>query len=205
MSPEAIVYIVDDDEGSRYLLKCVLESVGLESRAFASAKEFLDAYIHGVPACLLLDVRMPIVSGLELQEDLKSRYDDLPVIIVTGHSDTQVAVRAMKAGAFDFIEKPIKDQIVLETVAKALEKSRDSLAHHKRISAVRTRLESLTPREHEVLDQIKSGNLNKQIAYHLGISERTVEVHRGRVMKKMNARSLPDLITMVIGNQLSTG
>lgn len=200
MQPNSIVYVVDDDEASRELLRHLLESVDIHVQTYASAREFLDDYESDVPGCLLLDVRMPVVSGLELQEELRSQANNLPVIIVTGHSDTQVAIRAMKAGAFDFIEKPIRDQIVLETIAKALDKSRSAIEHERRLSAIRDRLESLTPREQEVLDQIKSGNLNKQIAYHLGISERTVEVHRGRMMKKMGARSLPDLLTMVIAS-----
>ena len=202
MQPESIVYVVDDDEGSRELLRHLLESVDIDVQTYPSAREFLDDYTPEIPGCLLLDVRMPVVSGLELQEELKSQANNLPVIIVTGHSDTQVAIRAMKAGAFDFIEKPIRDQIVLETIAKALEKSHSAVEHERRLSAIRNRLDSLTPREHEVLDQIKCGNLNKQIAHHLGISERTVEVHRGRMMKKMGARSLPDLLTMVIASHV---
>lgn len=197
MTTEAAVYIVDDDEGSRELLKHLLMSVGLNVHVFPSAGSFLEAYSGQGPGCLLLDIRMPGMSGLELQQVLRSRMCDLPIVIVTGHGDAQVAVQAMKNGAFDFIEKPIRNQATLEIVAKALEESRRTVGERHRLTDIRKRLESLTKREWEVLHHIRSGNLNKEIAFNLGLSERTVEVHRARLMKKMAARSVADLLMMV--------
>lgn len=203
MGADATVYIVDDDEGSRELLKHLLMSVGLNVHVFSSARSFLDVYSGEGPGCLLLDIRMPGMSGLELQQVLRSRMYNLPIVIVTGYGDAQVAVQAMKNGAFDFIEKPIRNQAMLEIVAKALEESRKAVGEQHRLTEIRKRLARLTKREWEVLHQVRSGNFNKEIAFNLGLSERTVEVHRARLMKKMVARSVADLLMMV--SAASTG
>ncbi len=195
---DAVVYIVDDIEANRDLLVCLMQTADLASESFASAEDFLDAYEPGPPACLLLDVRMPGMNGLELQRHLVDQGLRIPIIIVTAHSDVHIAIQAMKAGAFDFVEKPINNQQVLDLVFSAIDESRRIVGEDNEVRAITDRLSSLTPREREVLDMIVDGEPNKRIAHSLGISERTVEVHRSRVMEKMEAPSLAALLKMTM-------
>jgi len=188
------IFIVDDDKAVRDSLSWLISSVGLHVETFGSAQDFLDVYEPTRPGCLLVDVRMPGMSGLELQKRLAENPHCLPVIVVTGHGDVQMAVRAMKDGAFDFIEKPYNDQILLDLVQKAVrecERRRTEVTSHQEIQEL---VDTLTPRERQVMDMIVAGNTNKQIAYALDISEKTVEAHRAKVMEKLQASSLADLI-----------
>lgn len=194
MAAEKTVFIVDDDEVVRESLGWLISSIGLNVETFASAQAFLDSYEHGRPGCLLADVRMPGMSGLELQKHLASQAICLPVVVVTGHGDVQMAVRAMKDGAFDFIEKPFNDQVMLDLVNRAVnECERRRNAQMDRLE-VQARIDLLTPRERQVMDMIIAGNTNKQIAYSLDISDKTVEAHRAKVMEKLQATSLAELI-----------
>jgi len=196
--PLPIVYIVDDDEGVRNSLRFLLKSVDLPSRALSSAREFLDSYVTDQPGCLVLDVRMPGMSGLELQQQLNLRGAVIPVIFITGHGDVPMAVEAMQHGAFDFLQKPFRDQDLIERIRRALQRdarSRSVLTQHARI---RERLASLTPREHEMLALMIRGLANKVMAAELGVSQRTVEIHRARVMEKSGAGSLAQLVRMML-------
>ena len=196
--PLPIVYIVDDDEGVRNSLRFLLKSVDLPSRALSSAREFLDSYVTDQPGCLVLDVRMPGMSGLELQQQLNLRGAVIPVIFITGHGDIPMAVEAMQNGAFDFLQKPFRDQDLIERIRRALQRdarSRSVLTQHARI---RERLASLTPREHEMLALMIRGLANKVMAAELGVSQRTVEIHRARVMEKSGAGSLAQLVRMML-------
>ena len=196
--PAATVFVVDDDEGVRNSLRLLLKSVGIASRTMASAKEFLDAYKPNQPGCLVLDVRMPGMSGIELQQQLNLRGAVIPVIFITGHGDIPMAVEAMQQGAFDFLQKPFRDQDLIDRIQRALvrdSRSRAALAQRARILE---RLESLTPREREVMSLMIRGMPNKVMAAELGVSQRTVEIHRARVMEKSDAASLAQLVRMVI-------
>jgi len=193
-----VVFIVDDDEGVRTSLRLLLKSVGLIPNALSSAREFLDNYDLAQPGCLVLDVRMPEMSGLELQEHLNRRGAVIPIIFITGHGDVSMAVEAMQAGAFDFLQKPFRDQELIDRIQRALEKDRTTRAALAECSLMRERLESLTPREREVLAMVNSGKSNKVIASELGLSQRTVEIHRARVMEKMEASSVAQLVRMVM-------
>ncbi|HUK02360.1 MAG TPA: response regulator transcription factor [Steroidobacteraceae bacterium] len=199
MQPQApTVFVVDDDEGVRNSLRFLLKSVGLATRALGSASEFLEAYKVSQPGCLVLDVRMPGMSGLELQQQLNLRGAVIPVIFITGHGDIPMAVEAMQQGAFDFLQKPFRDQDLIDRIQRALERdarNRASLEQHTRI---RERLDSLTPREREVLALMTRGKPNKVMAAELGVSQRTVEIHRARVMEKSGAASLAQLVRMVM-------
>jgi two-component system response regulator FixJ len=192
------VFIVDDDAAVRDALKFLLRSVGHPVEAFASALEFLDAYRDDRPGCLVLDIRMPGMSGLELQEKLVERRSILPIIFITGHGDVPMAVEAMQAGAMDFIQKPFRDQDLLDRINQALEKDAKNRAALGELNLIRERLASLTPREREVMDLVVHGKANKVIAGDLDLSQRTVEIHRARVMEKMQAASLAHLVRMVI-------
>jgi two-component system, LuxR family, response regulator FixJ len=192
------VFIVDDDEAVRSSLRLLIKSVGLIPTALGSAREFLEKYDPAQPGCLVLDVRMPEMSGLELQEQLNRQGAVIPVIFITGHGDVPMAVEAMQAGAFDFLQKPFRDQDLIDRIQKALEKDRANRAVLNERSLIRKRLESLTPREREVLEMVSSGKPNKIMAAELGVSQRTVEIHRGRVMQKMGASSLAQLVRMVL-------
>ena len=203
--PEPIVYVVDDDPAVRDSLRWLLSSVDLKVETFASAPDFLAAYRPDQLGCVLVDVRMPGMSGLELQEELTARATMLPVIIITGHSDVQMAVRAMKAGAFDFIEKPFNDQSLLDLVQKATEENQAVVRARLEYDDIRERFDLLSPRERQVLEQIVAGEPNKRIAYHLGLSEKTVEAHRAKVMEKTRAGSLADLIKMATLLEASKG
>ena len=192
------VFVVDDDEGVRNSLRFLLKSVGLATRALSSAGEFLDTYKPSQAGCLVLDVRMPGMSGLELQQQLNLRGAVIPVIFITGHGDIPMAVEAMQQGAFDFLQKPFRDQDLIDRIQRALERdarNRTALDQHARI---RERLDSLTPREREVLALMTRGKPNKIMAAELGVSQRTVEIHRARVMEKSGASSLAQLVRMVM-------
>ena len=193
-----IVFIVDDDEAVRSSLRLLLKSVGLVPSALASAREFLDKYDPAQPGCLVLDVRMPEMSGLELQEQLNLKGAVLPVIFITGHGDVPMAVEAMQAGACDFLQKPFRDQDLIDRIQRALDKDRTNRAALNERTLIRERLQSLTPREREVLSMVTSGKANKIVAADLGVSQRTVEIHRARVMEKMSAASLAQLVRMVM-------
>jgi two-component system, LuxR family, response regulator FixJ len=193
-----VVFIVDDDEAVRSSLRLLLKSVGLAPVALGSAREFLDKHDPAQPGCLVLDVRMPEMSGLELQEQLNLQGAVVPVIFITGHGDVPMAVEAMQAGAFDFLQKPFRDQDLIDRIQRALErdaKNRAALTQHAKI---RERFESLTPREREVLTLMARGKPNKVMAAELGVSQRTVEIHRARVMEKSGADSLAQLVRMVM-------
>jgi FixJ family two-component response regulator len=194
----AVVFVVDDDDGMRQSLKNLIRSVGLRVEAFASAQEFLRSKLTDVPGCLVLDIRMPGMSGLELQAKLNERHSILPIIFITGHGDVPMAVEAMQAGAVDFIQKPFRDQDLLDRINQGLEKDAGSRRMLAERNMIRKRLESLTPREREVLDLVVAGKANKVIAGDLNLSQRTVEIHRARVMEKMEAHSLAHLVRMVL-------
>ena len=195
---ETTVYVIDDDEAVRASLDWLICSVRLPVRTFASAREFLDAYQPDQQGCVVVDVRMPGMSGLELQRNLAEVSGQLPVIIITGHGDIHMAVDAMKAGAFDFIEKPFDEQLLLDLVQKAVEKSAVAAHDHALRDEIRRRIQLLTPRESEVLELVLVGEPNKRIAVRLGICEKTVEAHRSKVMEKTEAKSFADLIKLVI-------
>lgn len=199
-STESLVYIVDDEAPIRDSLAMLLRSVGLASRAFPDARSFLAQFEPRPRTCLIVDVRMPGMSGLELQESLGSRGAALPVIIITGHGDVAMAVRAMKNGAADFLEKPFNDQVLLDAVQRVLGDAAEpaGLAETIQREQVGARLAQLTPREREVMELVAEGRPNKVVATRLGLSTRTVEVHRAKVMEKMQAGSLADLVRMAI-------
>lgn len=196
--PAPTIYIVDDDEAVRNSLRFLLKSVGLVGQTLAAANEFLDTYQPQQPGCLILDVRMPGMSGLELQQQLNLRGAIIPVIFITGHGDVPMAVEAMQHGAFDFLQKPFRDQDLLDRIQRALERdarNRAALAQHERI---RASFHSLTPRERQVLGLMTRGKANKVMAAELGVSQRTVEIHRARVMDKTGAASLAQLVRMAM-------
>ena len=187
------VFVVDDDSSVRGGLGRLLKSVGLAVETFASAREFLERGRAEGPACLVLDVRLPELSGLDLQAELARAGVAIPIIFITGHGNVPISVRAMKAGAADFMEKPVDEQELLDAVHRALERDRRVRQEQAEVAELRLRLESLTPREREVLAHVVAGRLNKQIAAELGTSEKTVKVHRARVMEKMKVSSLAEL------------
>lgn len=195
---EPTVFVVDDDEDVRNGLRWLIESVDQRVETFGSAEEFVSAYREDLAGCLVLDVRMPGMGGMGLLEGLSSRGIFLPVIILTGHGDVPMAVRAMKAGALDFVEKPYTDQDLLDKVQTALKQDARLREERAQRATIEARLAQLTPREHEVLDRLVQGQANKVIAVELGISDRTVETHRKMVMEKMQARSVADLVQMAV-------
>ena len=198
MSSEPTVFVVDDDQAMRNSLKWLIESVAFRVETYSSAKDFINNYYPGRSGCLLLDVRMPGMSGLELQQYLNEHQIQIPIIIITGHGDVPMAVRAMKAGAVDFIQKPFNDEFLLDSIRNAMtldEKKRNLQAQRAEIA---TRLDQLTPREHEVMAMVTDGKSNKEIASSLDVSSKTVEAHRARVMEKMQAGSLAELVRMAI-------
>jgi two-component system response regulator FixJ len=199
MTPQSpVVFIVDDDAAVRTSLRLLVKSVGLSAAVFTSAQEFLSGYDTSQPGCLVLDVRMPGISGLELQQQLNLRGAVIPVIFVTGHGDIPMAVEAMQQGAFDFLQKPFRDQDLIDRIQRALEKDRENRAALGQRARIRERFDSLTPREREVLALVTSGKANKVMAADLGLSQRTVEIHRAHVMEKMAASSIAQLVRMVL-------
>jgi FixJ family two-component response regulator len=191
-----IVFVVDDESAVGVSIKRLLHSVGLEARHFTSASEFLRAKRPDAPGCIVLDVRLPDLSGLDLQQELAKANVDLPVIFVTGHADIPMTVRAMKAGAVEFLTKPFREQELLEAVQRAISRHRQILDQRASMRVLQSRYELLTPREREVVPLVSSGLLNKQVAAELNASEKTIKVHRGQLMQKMEAHSLSDLIRM---------
>ena len=196
MSTEATVFVVDDDDAVRQALDLLLESVGLTAQTYASAEDFLQAYDPGRPGCLVLDVRMPGTSGLALQELLAARGVDIPIIFITGHGDVSTAVRAMKAHAFDFIEKPFNDQDLLDRIHEAISAGRPNRQERASSAEIAERVATLTRREREIMAMIVEGKTGKVMASALQISEKTVQTHRARVMEKMRAQSVAELVKM---------
>lgn len=197
MNPDPTVFVVDDDDAVRRFLSGLIASVGLNVETYASAREFLDVCERSRAGCLVLDIRMPGISGLELQKELVARDIRIPVIILTGHGDVQVAVHAMKGGAVDFIEKPFNNELLLDRIQKAVAESVQAATSRVKRDEIVRRMDLLTPRECQVLEMVAAGETNKGVARHLDISERTVEIHRAKVMEKMRAKSLADLVKMV--------
>lgn len=200
-SPEAgnnepIVLVVDDDPSVRRALVNLFESVGLRVAAFGSASEILQSKPPEVPSCLVLDIRLPGLSGLDLQADLAKANIHTPIIFITGHGDIPMTVRAMKSGAVDFLTKPVRDQDMLDAVQAAIQRDRKRREIEKTVSNVRSRFESLTPRERDVLSLVASGKMNKNVAAELGLAEITVKIYRGQIMRKMGAKSLAELVKM---------
>jgi len=191
-----IVFVVDDDESVREALRSLFRSVSLNVETFGSAADFLRSELPDVASCLVLDVRLPGVSGLDFQAELAKANIHIPIIFMTGHGDIPMSGQAMKAGAVDFLTKPFRDQDMLDAVAAAIERDRSRRKDEQRLSDVRARFDSLTVREREVMGLVAAGLMNKQIAGELGLSEITVKIHRGHVMRKMAARSLADLVRM---------
>jgi len=193
---QPIVFVVDDDASMRRALTNLFESVGLKVEAFGSAPQLLQAKPPQGPSCLVLDIRLPGVSGLELQSDLAKANIDTPIIFITGHADIPMTVRAMKGGAIDFLTKPVRDQDILDAVQAAIERDRKRRDLNKTVSDVKSRFESLSSRERDVLALVTSGLMNKQVAAQLGLAEITVKIYRGQIMRKMGAKSLADLVRM---------
>jgi RNA polymerase sigma factor (sigma-70 family) len=192
-----VVFVIDDDPSVRSSLKFLISTVGLQVESFDSAETFLDRNPPDTPSCLVLDVRLRGLSGLDFQRDLAARNIHIPIVFVTGHGDIPMSVRAMKAGAVEFLTKPFRDQDLLDAIRVALERDGARREQEKEVTELRQRFESLTPREQEVISMVVSGMLNKQIAGKLGTAENTVKVHRSRAMEKMQAQSLADLVRMI--------
>ena len=193
---DAMVFVVDDDAQMRESLKNLIRSVGLRVELFSSAQEFLRSKRLDLPSCLVLDVRLPGLSGLDLQKRTTEAGMEIPIIFITGHGDIPMSVRAMKAGAVEFLTKPFRDQDLLDSIQEALERDRKAREERAALQELRSRFASLTPREREVMERVVAGLLNKQIGAELGTSETTVKIHRHQVMEKMGAGSLPELVRM---------
>jgi FixJ family two-component response regulator len=193
---EAIVFVVDDDPSMRKALSNLFRSVGLRAEVFGSAREWMDSKLPEVASCLVLDIRLPGPSGLDFQAELAKTNIQIPIIFMTGHGDIPMTVKAMKAGAVDFLTKPFRDQDMLDAVAVAIERDRTRRKEEKIVAELRAVFETLTPRERDVLALVASGLMNKQIAAEIGLAEITVKIHRGHLMRKMGARSLADLVRM---------
>lgn len=192
----ATVHVIDDDVSLREALDLMLPSVGLGVRTYTSVQEFLDAGAHSGPGCIVLDVRLPGISGLDFQSRRDKLGIHLPIVLMTGHSDVPMSVRAMKAGAVDFLPKPFRDQDMIDAVTTAIERDREQRAADSAAADVRERYASLSPREQQVMALVTAGKMNKQVAFELGLSEITVKTYRGAVMEKMAARSFADLVRM---------
>ena len=193
---EPIVFVIDDDAPVREALGNLFRSVGLRVEVFGSASEFLQSKLPGVPGCLILDIRLPRLSGLDFQTELAKAGIHIPIIFMTGHGDIPMSVRAMKAGAVDFLTKPFRDQDMLDAVTTAIERDRNSRNEARILSGLHALFATLTPREREVMALVTAGLMNKQIAAEIGIAEITVKIHRGHIMRKMAAKSLADLVRM---------
>jgi len=193
---EATVFVIDDDESIRDVLKDLIQSVGLPVETFTSAQQFLQSHHSSAPGCLVLDVRLPGLSGLDLQRQLAEANIRTPIIFITGHADVPMTVRAMKAGAVEFLTKPFREQELLDAIRQALDRDRAEREEQAETAELRRRFDSLTPRESQVLVLVVTGLLNKQVAAELGTSEITIKQHRHQVMQKMEAKSLPDLVRM---------
>jgi FixJ family two-component response regulator len=196
-SDTPLVYLVDDDDAVRDSLGLLFKSIGLAYEAYPSALEFLERYDPGRHACLVADIRMPGLSGLELQQRLNEQRAEVPIIFITGHGDVPMAVSAMKSGAADFIQKPFRDQDLIDRIHKALEHDKERRSVRAEEQTIRARIALLTPREAEVMQRVVRGQANKVIAMDLGVSQRTVELHRARVMRKLKMRSLAELVHAV--------
>ncbi len=203
--PESIVFVVDDDPSVRSAIERLIGTVGLQVQMFGSANEFLASKLPNVPSCLVLDIRLPGLSGLALQRRLAETDIQIPIIFITSHRDVPMTVRAMKAGAVEFLTKPFHDQDLLDAIHLAIEKDRARRQQGSEIAVLRERFQSLSPREREVVIMVVSGMLNKQIAAQIGSAENTVKVHRSRAMEKMQANSLADLVKMIERLQVSSG
>jgi FixJ family two-component response regulator len=193
---DPIIFVVDDDPSVRRALKRLISSAGFQVETFASAQDFLQSSRHDGPACLVLDVRLPGVSGLDLQEQLTAAGLNMPIVFITGHGDIPMSVRAMKAGAVDFLPKPFNDQDLLDAIHLALEKDKKTRREQAEVAEIQRRVDTLTPREREVFALVVTGLLNKQVAARLGTSEKTIKVHRARVMEKMHSESLAELVRL---------
>jgi FixJ family two-component response regulator len=198
------VFIIDDDAGVRDSIQDLVESVGLHAEVFATAKEFLTGERRDGPSCLVLDVRLPDTSGLDLQQKLRRAGVAIPIIFITGHADVPMTVKAMKSGAVEFLTKPFREQDLLDVIQRALGRDRRVRESRRQLDELQKRYGTLSAREREVMSLVVSGLLNKQIAAELGASETTVKIHRGRVMQKMQANSLPDLVRMADKLKIST-
>lgn len=196
LEQEPVVFVVDDDAAARSSVENLLHSVGLKVQAFDSAMKFLDCGPPEAPSCLVLDVRLPRISGIELQRELKNRGMSIPIIFITGHGDIPMSVEAMKAGAMEFLVKPFRGQVLLDAIHKGIERDRAARKEKAQVAEIHERFDSLTPREREVMNGVIAGKLNKEIAAELGSSERTIKVHRASVMRKVGAESLADLVRM---------
>jgi len=196
LATAATVFLVDDDASVRKALTRLLRSAGYDVKAFASAREFLDNAQDEGPACLVLDIRMPGLSGIDLQRELQTANAILPIIFITGHGDIPTSVKAMKAGAVDFLPKPVKDHDLLTAIEQALARSARQRAERADLEDIQSRIDRLTPRERQVLEHVVAGQLNKEVAYDLGTVEKTIKVHRARVMGKMGVKSLAELVRL---------
>ena len=204
---QPLIYLVDDDEAVRDSLGILFRSIGVQHEAYASALDFLQRYDMKRHSCLVADIRMPGLSGLELQQRLNEQRAEIPIIFITGHGDVPMAVTAMKSGAADFVQKPFRDQDLIDRIHKALDRDRERRKHRAEEDAIRARIALLTPRETEVMQRVARGQANKVIAMDLGVSQRTVELHRARVMKKLKLRSVAELVHAIdrIGGAAASG